>query len=775
MRSFQRYAAFLLIHISTCFSFPQILPFGPKTAEDPSVQGTSDNVSALRARQAFIRDCQPWQEQAIIASTQQLAAVVLEGVLASEHRVLYDEVDEPLRRIFDNMWLQTRPSAPDDQISVHYVLQRVWDAAYFTFSGDQAFTVPGTRIPPGQGVRITCQDVQNRCRGLRPLYITHRRGEDQGLFTGGNTIVICESFYGLPDLVVRNLMEPDQGWHLFEAFALNPITIPNPMGTLAPNRYGRRLAYPYYIYAKATGRIELFLIRIAAGLAWTTLKQVAHIVDSFSKLLAVDLLPDNLEMDDIPLKGLAVIRLASKACLPGSHKPAADDIESQNPADPALQAPCSRTRPTAFLDGLRGLAAFLVYVSHHISWFYGAEDAIQYGFGDTAANGHFATLPFVRILFTGGNPAVAIFFVLSGYVLSKSPLRRLRDATREESYRGLLSAAIRRPVRLFIAPAGVSLAFALTMQLPLGLAPRLTWPESKDTIFGELANWWLELCRALNPFEPHGIYTRWFPYDPPIWTIAIEYAGSMLVFFLVAISSYVKPWTRFLSFIVTGTCLFCFYEWAMACFIAGVVLAINDLEVFESNLLIKRVQGRTRLILYHAIFISGCFLLSQPSGTRDPSRSLNALGWYYLTLLIPRNYYDAEYWRFWNTVGAAMLVFSVLRIRWLQKGLASPPLRYLGRVSFSLYLIHIPFLWTVGDRIYRIFGACRPELQTWFDNWLRLPDIGPRGLSVKFVMTQAFILPLCLVVSEIGTIVLDEPSVKAGRWIVERLGLHKRG
>lgn len=480
-------------------------------------------------------------------------------------------------------------------------------------------------------------------------------------------------------------------------------------------------------------------------------------------------------MDDVPLRGFDIVRLASKSRLPGAHKPSADDIERQNPAGSALQPPSPRTRPTAFLDGLRGLAAFLVYISHHISWFYGAEDAIQYGFGSTGANGHFATLPFVRILFTGGNPAVAIFFVLSGYVLSKSPLRMLRDGAHDKSYRGLVSAAIRRPLRLFIPPAGVSLAFALIMQLPMGLAPRLIWPESKDTIFGELANWWLELCRALNPFEPHGIYTPWFPYDPPIWTIAIEYAGSMLVFFLIAAYSPVKPWTRFLIFTVTGLCLFCFYEWTMACFIAGVVLAINDLEDFDSNVLTKGVSGRTRLIIYYGIFISGWFLLCQPSGTRDPLRSFDALGWYYLTLLTPRNYYNAEYWRFWNTIGAAMLVFGVLRIRWLQQRLASPPLRYLGRVSFSLYLVHIPFLWTVGDRIYRIFGACRPELQTWFDNWLPLPEIGPRGLSVRFVVAQTFMLPLCLIVSEIGTIALDEPSVKAGRWIVERLGLYKHG
>lgn len=61
----------------------------------------------------------------------------------------------------------------------------------------------------------------------------------------------CEPFYSIPTFDVGNLMERDQLWFLFEAFALNRVTIPEPMGTLAPNYYGRRLAYPYYMYAKS--------------------------------------------------------------------------------------------------------------------------------------------------------------------------------------------------------------------------------------------------------------------------------------------------------------------------------------------------------------------------------------------------------------------------------------------------------------------------------------------------------------------------------------------
>lgn len=481
-------------------------------------------------------------------------------------------------------------------------------------------------------------------------------------------------------------------------------------------------------------------------------------------------------MDDVPLASFKLAKIATKAWSPNSPTAPAADLEGQDTlhhSELEHSPSTSRVRKTAFLDGLRGLAAFLVYLSHHVSWFYGPEDVIQHGYGYSGAK-YFATLPFVRILFTGGNAAVAIFFILSGYVLSKSPLRKLHDGAFHECYRSLLSAIVRRPIRLFIPPAGFSLVFAFIMHLPGFLAPHMTWPERKESIFAEVVNWWIELCLALNPLQNHGIFEHWFPYNPPIWTIAIEYAGSMLIFILIAAYSYVKPWYRFLLFLFTDLVLFCSYKWSMALFMAGAVLAINDLEKFDDALEVKRLLGRARSFTYHVAFILGWFLLSQTAGTRDPERSLHTLGWHWLTILTPQSYYDNEYWRFWNSIGAVLLIFGVLRMHWLQRLLTRPSLRYLGKVSFSLYLIHIPFLWTVGDRIYRILGATRPEMQTWFDNRIPLPDLGPRGLSTRFIAAQCLILPLSLLVAETGTILLDEPSVKVGRWLVARIPICNR-
>lgn len=425
--------------------------------------------------------------------------------------------------------------------------------------------------------------------------------------------------------------------------------------------------------------------------------------------------------------------------------------------------------PTAFLDGLRGLAAFLVYNVHHISWFYGSTDDIHHGFLYHGEK-YFSTFPFVRLFFTGGSAAVAIFFVLSGYVLSRSPLNLLVHNEFSKLYSNLLSAVVRRPFRLFIPPAGVSLAVALIMQLPFGLAPRFTWPQAKENFFAELANWFVELCWALNPMKKHGIFEPWFPYDPPVWTMPVEFEGSILVFSLVAVSSLVPRRYRVPSLVLLGLGLLFTYQWAMACFVAGMVLALGDVERSTGVKGTRRLSRDSRMARCHLSFFFGWWLLCETAGTHEPEMSLYSFGWYWLTMLIPGNYYFQDYWRFWHTVGAVLLVYGVLRLQWLQRFLTTRPLRYLGRISFSLYLTHIPFLWIMGDRVYRLFGAIKADsnMETWFDNKLTIPEVGPHGLSLRYVMSQLVILSLNMLLAHVCAIMLDEPSVKISRWVVSR-------
>ncbi|KAF1809320.1 membrane protein acetyltransferase-like protein [Eremomyces bilateralis CBS 781.70] len=434
--------------------------------------------------------------------------------------------------------------------------------------------------------------------------------------------------------------------------------------------------------------------------------------------------------------------------------------------EPSIPAPKPPARATAFLDGLRGLACFLVYMSHqHPSW-YSSHDILHEGFGYHGRTA-FATFPFLRIFFNGGNAAVAIFFVLSGYVLSAGPLRLIRDGDTAAAHRRLLSAVIRRPFRLYIPALTIALSFVFIMHLPFGLAPVLEWPVPQDSLLLELRNWVYETALLMNPFIKHGSFTQWYPYDPPAWTMPIEFTGSLLVYSMLAVTAFV-PRYRMSLFSITGIIFLFIKQWSMSCFMGGVALAINDLDGID-RVLIKRFSNRVTNVVYNVLFVLAWWIVCQPSDKHDdPELSYNTPGWYYMTMLIPAMYFKDEYWRFWNTPGAILLVYAVLRLKWLQSFFTTRWLKYLGRISFSLYLLHIPFLWTVGDRIERMFGRVPGDIRTWFDYKLAIPDAGPIGFSTGFLVSQAFIFPLTMLLAELGTRILDEPSIRVGRAIVAR-------
>ncbi|GAM90561.1 hypothetical protein ANO11243_086050 [Dothideomycetidae sp. 11243] len=440
-----------------------------------------------------------------------------------------------------------------------------------------------------------------------------------------------------------------------------------------------------------------------------------------------------------------------------------DAVQDRGPIIGRADQPSGK-QTVVFLDGLRGLAALLVYISHNVSWYYGPSDTIADGFGYKDGARFLATLPFVRVFFTGGSSAVTIFFVLSGFVLSKSPSRMLRDG--QKPYNSLLSSTIRRPLRLYTPPAAISLIVAFCLHLPL--APLLGWPPVQENIVVELWVWLKEFLFAVNPFVEHLPFASWFPYNPFIWTMPYEFRGSILVFFLLALFARLTRRARMLLFTFCGLAFLFWGDWAMSCFMGGVVLAMTDLESLDEPYL-SRLSGQARNIVLHIIFFSGWYLLSQVSGSHEPERSSSTYGWYWLTMATPKVYYDKEYWRFWHSIGAFMLIYATLRIRWIQLRLAS--LKYLGRVSFSFYLIQAPFIWIFADRVFRFISHRREEtdMDSWFDNRISFPEFGPHGLTSGFIVSQVFLFPLTMFFSHYATVYIDEPSMVLGKWFSTRV------
>ncbi|KAI9693881.1 MAG: hypothetical protein M1822_003152 [Bathelium mastoideum] len=449
------------------------------------------------------------------------------------------------------------------------------------------------------------------------------------------------------------------------------------------------------------------------------------------------------------------------------------DLERQLEFKHEVEPPAPKTllRSTAFLDGLRGLAALFVLIQHYIGHFDG--NVHEHGFGENG-NYSFASLPFLRIVFSGGSAAVAIFFVLSGYVLSRSALVHAREGKRDACAMSLVSAVVRRPIRLYVPTLCVTFAIAILMHAPFGALAEVSWAPPKESLAAEIGNWTMESVKFFNPFQLHGSNKAWYTYDLVVWTIPIELKGSMLIYALTAacIFSGLPVFWSVLLLDLTMMVLLQLGRWTMGCFIGGLILSYLDTYSLDTGFLSWYLTQRTQTIIRHVVFVAGYYLLCQPAHDGHPEYSLDTPGWYYLTLLTPQGYDQNQYYRYWHSWGAYMMVYAALRIEWLQQFLNTRPLRYLGKVSFMLYLIHLAILNIVGDAVARMLGQVYPTTEeSWVNSLLYIPDIGPAGLSSRFLLSLAVTLSVCLVVADVGTRLLDIPSVHFGKWLVQRLGL----
>lgn len=169
--------------------------------------------------------------------------------------------------------------------------------------------------------------------------------------------------------------------------------------------------------------------------------------------------------------------------------------------------PARILRRTAALDGLRGLAAFLVMNFH----FFGNWRDPNTGW---APGRSLTDFPILRLWSGSGPGMVAIFFVISGYVLSCKSLKLTRKRQLTELLNVVSSSMFRRGLRLFLPTIAATLIFAILIRIRWFDMARAyrdphVWPE---------ASVWLEVRHAYRNIRiVTGAWT-WemsFPdYDP---------------------------------------------------------------------------------------------------------------------------------------------------------------------------------------------------------------------------------------------------------------------
>lgn len=159
---------------------------------------------------------------------------------------------------------------------------------------------------------------------------------------------------------------------------------------------------------------------------------------------------------------------------------------------------------TAWLDGLRGCASLLV-VFVHWQGYAGFDGGPVYGArsvepDSTESFEEWYRLPCFRWIYSSADAAVSIFFIISGFVLTRKSLHLMRQRRYDEFIKTLSSTVFRRIIRLWIPSTLASLSGLVVIQLRY--REKYFYPQPEDhSILSELLLWALESIRLLNPYS----------------------------------------------------------------------------------------------------------------------------------------------------------------------------------------------------------------------------------------------------------------------------------
>lgn len=344
------------------------------------------------------------------------------------------------------------------------------------------------------------------------------------------------------------------------------------------------------------------------------------------------------------------------------------------------------------LDGLRGLAAAIVLL-HHVSM---TIPAISNGYDSTRNVAPWSFTWWVlqsplKVL-VAGPEFVLVFFILSGFVLTLSPLgkrtrlsipggqptpapqhtRTTQDPPASQRPYDWAAYYPRRIIRLGVpVVASMVLAFVVVTTLPhpvdAGDGSWLTRQAHPDT---GLTNLLTETLLIADPSRPS--------VNPPLWSLTWELWFSLLLPVAVAIALFSRRLPVVWALVFCGISAYGYVMKVPAvmylpAFALGGLLAANAARI---NAAIDRQRSRRGFtVMWAAIAVTGPML---------------CISYWLLRPLVHGPFADLALGM--RVPGAMLMVATIAFWPAASRVFDAKPLAWLGRISFSLYLVHAPIV-----------------------------------------------------------------------------------
>ena len=374
-----------------------------------------------------------------------------------------------------------------------------------------------------------------------------------------------------------------------------------------------------------------------------------------------------------------------------------------------------------YLDGIRGLAAFCVFLHHYLLAFYPA----YYTSDMTTTHLNGLDVSYGRSVFSflsNGNFSVCIFFVLSGFVLSKG----YYDDPKIET---LVSAAQRRFLRLYIPVAATLLLTYLLMKA------NLFYNADASKLTG--SGWWMGYMWTFEHKTTLLIESLLYKVmflgdnamDTSLWTLSLELYGSMFVFAFLALTHNIR--NKVFAFVPLFVVLAVLNSEYFTAFLLGITLNY----VAEHRHKMNAILGA---VLSTILFILG-LILGSYSTSNNTAHTLFGH--------VPDFVVAHHIWV--HVLGGFFVVLAVVLSKNLQWFFSLRLMRFLGYISFSIYLIH-------------------PLIIGSFSCFLLLQLVPHFSYNVSLIIVTTCTIAVCFILSNLMARYVDANGTRIARRLYEK-------